>query len=196
MTKTLALFGAAALLSACASSPMMKVDNAALPEAVRVPAGQKMMMATTGVGEITYECREKKDMAGAHEWAFVAPVATLYAADRKVVGKYYAGPTWESADGSKVTGKQLAVAPASAGQHSPATGEGRAGDGRGRDARRELHPAPEHQGRRGPGDGLRRSGQGQASASRLRGGLRVLRQLKPWLQACGTTACVAAGLRQ
>jgi Protein of unknown function (DUF3455) len=89
MTKTLALFGAAAaLLSACASSPMMpmmKVDNAALPEAVRVPAGQKQLMATTGVGEITYECREKKDMAGAHEWAFVAPVATLYAADRKVV---------------------------------------------------------------------------------------------------------------
>jgi hypothetical protein len=116
MTKTLALFGAAALLSACAASPMMmKVDNAALPEAVRVPAGQKMRMATTGVGEITYECREKKDMAGAHEWAFVAPVATLYAADRTVVGKYYAGPTWESADGSKVTGKQLAVAPASPG---------------------------------------------------------------------------------
>jgi starvation-inducible outer membrane lipoprotein len=35
MTQTRALFGAAALLSACASSPMMmKVDNTALPEAV------------------------------------------------------------------------------------------------------------------------------------------------------------------
>jgi hypothetical protein len=72
-------------------------------------------MTTTGVGEITYECREKKDMAGQHEWAFVGPVATLYGADRKPVGKYYAGPTWEAADGSKVTGKQVAVAPASAG---------------------------------------------------------------------------------
>jgi hypothetical protein len=30
-------------------------------------------------------------------------------------GRYYAGPTWESADGSKVTGKQLAVAPGAAG---------------------------------------------------------------------------------
>ena len=121
MTKTLALFGAAALLSACAGSPMSTmpapkmIDNAMLPEAVRVPAGQMQRMATTGVGEITYECREKKDMAGQFEWAFVAPVATLYAADRKVVGKYYAGPTWESADGSKLTGKQLAVAPAAAG---------------------------------------------------------------------------------
>jgi Protein of unknown function (DUF3455) len=135
MTKTLALFGAAALLSACASGPMapmmMKVDNASLPEAVRVPIGQKLLMATTGVGEITYECREKKDMAGAHEWAFVAPVATLYGDGRKVVGKYYAGPTWESADGSKVTGKQLAVAPAAPGnialqlvKAEPAMGQG------------------------------------------------------------------------
>ena len=114
--KTLSTIAAALALSACASAPMMmKVDNAALPEPVRVPAGQKLMMSTTGVGEITYECREKKDMAGAHEWAFVAPVATLYSGDKKTVGKYYAGPTWEANDGSKVTGKQLAVAPAAPG---------------------------------------------------------------------------------
>jgi Protein of unknown function (DUF3455) len=116
MKATALMIAAAAALGACASSPMMmKVDNATLPEAVRVPAGQKQMMATTGVGEITYECREKKDMAGQHEWAFVGPVATLYSGDKKTVGKYYAGPTWEAADGSKVTGKQVAVAPASAG---------------------------------------------------------------------------------
>ena len=114
--KAITMIGAAAVLSACASSPMMMtVDNAALPEAVRVPMGQKLMMSTTGVGEITYECREKKDMAGAHEWAFVGPMATLYSGDKKTVGKYYAGPTWEAADGSKVSGKQLAVAPASPG---------------------------------------------------------------------------------
>ena len=88
---------AAALLAACSSAPMMmKIDNAALPEAVRVPAGQKVLMATTGVGELTYECREKKDMAGQHEWAFVGPVATLFSTERKTVGKYYAGPTWEA----------------------------------------------------------------------------------------------------
>ena len=43
------------------------------------------------------------------------PVATLYGADEQVVGKYYAGPTWEASDGSKITGKQVAVAPASPG---------------------------------------------------------------------------------
>jgi hypothetical protein len=132
--KHLALVGVAAMLSACGSmmpAPMMKIDNAALPEPVRVPPGQKVMLATSGVGEITYECREKKEMAGQHEWAFVGPVATLYGADRKAVGKYYAGPTWEANDGSKVTGKQVAVAPAAPGsiplqlvKAEPASGAG------------------------------------------------------------------------
>ena len=70
-------------------------------------------------------------MAGAFEWAFVGPVATLSDAKGTVVGKYYAGPTWESNDGSKVTGKQVAVSPATAGniplqlvKANPASGAG------------------------------------------------------------------------
>ena len=118
MNPTFAILAAAGLLSACSMSPMTsspKVDNAALPEAVRVPSGQTMRMVATGVGEITYECREKAAAAGQYEWAFVAPVATLYSADRRNVGKYYAGPTWEASDGSRVTGKQMAIAPAAPG---------------------------------------------------------------------------------
>ena len=114
-------------LSACASQTPVMTDmakpitvdsaamNAALPEAIRVPAGQVVLMTQRGVGELTYECRAKKDMPTQFEWAFVGPVATLMSADRKVVGKYYAGPTWEAADGSKVTGKQMAISPAAAG---------------------------------------------------------------------------------
>ena len=118
-TPAVAALAAVGLLSACAmtgeTSGAMgaRVDNAALPEPVRVPAGASQRMLATGVGEITYECREKAAMAGQHEWVFVAPVATLVSgADRKSVGKYYGGPTWESMDGSKITGKQVAVAPA------------------------------------------------------------------------------------
>jgi hypothetical protein len=116
--KTLAGLGVAVLLSACSTAPMStmsSVDNATLPEPVRVPAGQKVRLVTTGVGEITYECREKATAAGQFEWAFVAPVATLYDRDRRSLGKYYAGPTWEASDGSKITGKQVAIAPASPG---------------------------------------------------------------------------------
>ena len=116
-TTPLLFAGLAALVAGCATSPMtpMMVDNAALPEAVRAPAGSRQTMWTVGRGELTYECREKKDMAGQFEWAFVGPVATLYGSGDKVVGKYYAGPTWEAVDGSKVTGKQVAVAPGGTG---------------------------------------------------------------------------------
>lgn len=110
------LAGLALLASACSTAPSAPmVDNRALPEAVRAPAGTRQTMWTVGRGELTYECREKKDMAGQHEWAFVAPVATLHGPRNEVVGRYYAGPTWESNDGSRVTGKQVAVAPGGAG---------------------------------------------------------------------------------
>jgi hypothetical protein len=87
-----------------------------VPEPVRVPAGSQMAMKAVGVGEITYECRAKAGEPGTFEWAFAGPMAKLVDPNsNKEVGKYYAGPTWESTDGSKITGKQVAVAPSSSG---------------------------------------------------------------------------------
>lgn len=129
-----ALAAAAALsLAACATSspaPMFSQDS--LPDAVKVPAGHKVALETVGVGEITYECRDKKDAAGQTEWVFVGPDAKLLDRNGKQVGKYYGPPaTWESADGSKVTGAQVAIAPGGAGniplqlvKANPATGNG------------------------------------------------------------------------
>jgi len=116
----------AALLALPTLAEMMDV-----PEAVRPPPGHKMSLHTVGVGEITYECRVKTGSSDAYDWAFVAPVATLSDVNKQAVGKYYAGPTWEANDGSKVSGKQVAVAPASAGsiplqlvKAEPASGTG------------------------------------------------------------------------
>jgi len=112
--KTSLAVAATIALSACAtqmSAPMY--SQAALPDAVKVPAGHKVAMETVGVGEITYECRAKKDMAGQFEWVFVGPDAKLMDRSGKQVGRYYGPPaTWESMDGSKFTGAQVAVAPA------------------------------------------------------------------------------------
>ncbi len=108
--RTFLLTACAACMPFAASAQMMDV-----PEPVRPPAEHKMAMKTVGVGEITYECRAKADMPGAFEWAFVAPMAKLMDGGNREVGKYYGGPTWESMDGSKVMGKQVAVAPASPG---------------------------------------------------------------------------------
>ncbi|MBK6356968.1 MAG: DUF3455 domain-containing protein [Betaproteobacteria bacterium] len=67
------------------------------------------------VSASNHACREKSDQAGSYAWTFVAPAATLVDASKKDVGKYYGGPTWESKDGSKVSGKQVAVSPATPG---------------------------------------------------------------------------------
>jgi len=124
----------AALLAAGATTAMAQAafDQSMLPDAVKVPAGNKVAMETVGVGEITYECRDKKDAAGQFEWVFVGPDAVLNDRSGKAVGKYFGPPaTWESTDGSKVTATQIAVSPASAGniplqlvKANPATGNG------------------------------------------------------------------------
>lgn len=126
-----ALLAAPLVLIGCSSMDMMS-SAPDVPAPIAVPSG-KVSMRTVGVGELTYECREKQGAAGTFDWTFVAPTATLWDTSRtKAVGKYYGGPTWESNDGSKVTGKQLAIAPAAnAGaiplqlvQAAPATGNG------------------------------------------------------------------------
>lgn len=135
--KTSLLLSAMAVvgMTACASAPMSSApafSQTNLPDAVKVPAGHKVSMETVGVGRITYECREKAAMAGSYEWVFVGPVAVLNNRAGKMVGNYYGPPaTWESSDGSKVTGAQVAVAPAAAGsiplqlvKANPAMGSG------------------------------------------------------------------------
>jgi hypothetical protein len=100
-------------LAACASQPMrapFSQDN--LPAAVKVPAGHHVAMETAAAGDILYQCRPKKDMAGQFEWVFVGPDAGLKDRSGKVVVRYYGPPaTWESTDGSKITGTQVGVAP-------------------------------------------------------------------------------------
>ena len=116
----LATVSAAALLSACGAMTPMKsmamYSQDGLPDAVKVPAGNKVALETVGMGDITYECRDKATAPGMTEWVFVGPNAVLNDRSGKQVGKYYGPPaTWEAMDGSKITGAQLAVAPAGAG---------------------------------------------------------------------------------
>ena len=120
-------------LAACSSMGSHSAySQQALPAAVQVPAGHTVAMETVGVGQITYECRAKKDMASEHEWVFVGPEAKLQTRGGTVIGRYWGPPaTWANNDGSSVTATQLAVAPAGAGnipmqlvKANPATGMG------------------------------------------------------------------------
>ncbi|MBB6290371.1 MULTISPECIES: DUF3455 domain-containing protein [unclassified Pseudomonas] len=103
-----------------------------LPDSIKVPDGHKVALETTGIGEITYECRDKDNAAGQTEWTFVGPKAVLNDRSGKQVGSYFGPPaTWQAKDGSKITGTQLAVAPSGAGnlpyqlvKANPAEGKG------------------------------------------------------------------------
>lgn len=112
-TRTALSLGLVAGLAACANQPMRTpFSQDMLPAAVKVPAGHTVAMETAAAGDITYQCRAKKDMAGQFEWVFVGPDAGLKDRSGKVVGRYFGPPaTWESTDGSKVTATQVAVAP-------------------------------------------------------------------------------------
>jgi len=136
MNRPFAFSAAAAtlLLSACTAMQGERAmfSPASLPDTVKVPAGHRVAMETVGVGELTYECREKQQGAGQFEWTFIGPDAVLNDRSGRRVGKYYGPPaTWESTDGSKVTGAQLATAPGAPGsipiqlvKANPAMGKG------------------------------------------------------------------------
>ena len=122
-----------ALLGACSSMTQHAgFSQAGLPDSIQVPAGHTVAWETVGSGDITYECRDKANAPGQTEWVFVGPMAVLTDRGGKTVGSYSGPPaTWTALDGSKVTGKQLATAPAGAGnlpyqlvQANPAEGQG------------------------------------------------------------------------
>ncbi|CRM22125.1 DUF3455 domain-containing protein [Pseudomonas sp. 35 E 8] len=123
-----ALFCLTALL---ATAPVAFAQTG-LPDSIKVPDGHKVALETTGVGEITYECRDNANAAGQTEWTFVGPKAVLNDRSGKQVGTYFGPPaTWQATDGSKITGTQLAVAPSGAGnlpyqlvKANPAEGKG------------------------------------------------------------------------
>jgi Protein of unknown function (DUF3455) len=75
--------------------------QAPLPEALRA-AGEVVVMTLYAEGAQVYDC--KADAAGKLAWAFREPIATLLL-EGKTVGRHYAGPHWEMADGSTVQGK-------------------------------------------------------------------------------------------
>jgi hypothetical protein len=79
-----------------------------IPENLKVPATQMLSLEARAAGVQIYTCGASKTDPARFEWIFKAPEADLFDGDGKKVGKHYAGPTWESNDGSKVIGEVVA----------------------------------------------------------------------------------------
>jgi Protein of unknown function (DUF3455) len=87
------------LIAGCAST-------VPVPANLKPLAQEKLALVVPAKGVQIYECREAK-------WAFVAPEAELFDRAGKKIGRHYAGPHWEAADGSRIVGavKERADAP-------------------------------------------------------------------------------------
>ncbi|HEU4377925.1 MAG TPA: DUF3455 domain-containing protein [Hyphomicrobiaceae bacterium] len=81
--------------------------RAQVPDAIAAP-GETVVATIHAEGAQVYEC--KADTAGKLVWQFREPIATLLV-DGKTVGRHYAGPNWELADGSAVVAKVSGRAP-------------------------------------------------------------------------------------
>jgi hypothetical protein len=106
---------AAAMLFAVVAggAPAGGIAADSVPDALKVPAGQVLAIASRGIGVQIYECAPAKDDPAHYTWILKAPEAELRYESGKPLGKHYGGPTWEAADGSKVLGELLAKADAS-----------------------------------------------------------------------------------
>jgi hypothetical protein len=101
----------AALLSigGCSIAPVVTPPD--VPASLRPPAGQVVFLEAFATGVQIYECAPKPGQPSAYEWVFRAPEATLTDRSGRLIGKHYAGPTWESTDGSLVVGEVKARDP-------------------------------------------------------------------------------------
>ena len=95
--------------TACASKFSPPAPD--VPANLRPPTGQVMFLEALASGVQIYECAPKADQPSTYEWAFRAPEASLADRQGRPLGKHYAGPTWESTDGSSVVGEVKARDP-------------------------------------------------------------------------------------
>lgn len=78
---------------------------------VPAPPGAKLLLKAAGQGVQIYTCEKSGD---GYRWVFKAPDAALFDKTGRQIGTHFAGPTWQLADGSRITGEVAAQAPAPA----------------------------------------------------------------------------------
>jgi hypothetical protein len=86
-----------------------------VPPAIAAP-GETVVATIHAEGAQVYEC--KADSGGKLVWQFREPIATLIL-DGKTIGRHYAGPNWELADGSAVVAKVAGRAPGATSKDIP-----------------------------------------------------------------------------
>jgi hypothetical protein len=93
-----------AMLMACSAAAMAATPQ--IPDAIKAPAGEKLVLKVHATGFQIYTCNTGAD--GIQQWTLKAPDADLHDKKGAVIGHHFAGPTWKHKDGSEVKGKASA----------------------------------------------------------------------------------------
>ncbi|REG85027.1 DUF3455 domain-containing protein [Marinomonas pollencensis] len=116
MRKSLQITAASVLMAAASQSYAGSFSQDKLPDAVKVPEGNVVVMYTSAQGNITWVCKADAKKSKQAKWSFAGPRAILSDNKGNHLVSYFGPPaTWESLDGSSITGKQLAVSPSAKG---------------------------------------------------------------------------------
>src|SRR5713101_3694250 len=76
---------------------------------VAPPDNAQLILRTVADGVQIYTCQAVENKI---QWVFKAPEALLFDEAGRQMGKHFSGPSWESFDGSLVTGEVIAKMPA------------------------------------------------------------------------------------
>lgn len=88
------------------------LETPEVPENLAVPQQNVLAFTAFARGVQVYACAPRPDDPSVFVWTFKAPDAALLNDAGERIGAHYAGPVWESADGSMVQGKVLGRADA------------------------------------------------------------------------------------
>jgi hypothetical protein len=70
-------------------------------ESIDVPPHSRLLLRAVGTGDQVYGCVDGN-------WVLKAPDAKLLNEEGSVIGRHFAGPTWQLNDGSRIQGKVIA----------------------------------------------------------------------------------------
>ena len=100
------LFSVAVLLFAATISYAQAPARPEVPDQIKAPAGEQVVLVAHATGSQIYTCQAAAD--GKFAWTLKAPDAQLHDNMGAIIGSHFAGPTWKLDDGSGVKGKAVA----------------------------------------------------------------------------------------
>jgi hypothetical protein len=91
------------------ATPAPTASRPEVPEAIKAPAAEQLVLVTHAGGSQIYTCGKGDD--GKPQWTLKAPEAQLRDLKGALIGHHSAGPSWKHLDGSSVTAKLVAKVP-------------------------------------------------------------------------------------